>query len=111
MLFINTVSYYDNNNDFRLKEVLVSDGRETYSLSPEDSFEPHRFPFSLEELIESSRYNISYPVLGFNKTRTHPDTDAKALATFLSKKLKNLKATTPREEKVIFDIMAGFGNE
>lgn len=111
MLFISTVSYYDNNNEFRLKEILVSDGKVTYSLAPDDGFSYHQFPISLTDIMESARDNISYPILGFNKVRRYDDDDPKALAMFLSKKFRALGNISPRDEKVVFDIMTGFGHE
>lgn len=111
MLYINTVSYYDENNDFRLKEVLVSDGAVTYSLTPDNDFSVGKaYNLNLLSLVDSYNSNTSYPVLGFNATRTYDDDDAHSLAVFLSRKFSALGTVTPREEKAIFDILEGFGN-
>lgn len=111
MLYLNALSYYDENNNFRLKEVLVSDGKVTYSLSPEGGFEVSEpYPFNLVSLVESQNSNTSYPVLGFNATRTYDDDDAYALALYMSSKFSALGNVGPQEEKAIFDVLEGFGN-
>lgn len=111
MLFINTISYYDENNDFRLKEVLVSDEKTTYVLKTEENFYISApYPMSLTDLVSSEAANISYPVLGFNKMRKYQDDDARALASYLSEKFRALGKISVRDEKTIFDIMSGFGD-
>lgn len=113
MLYVNTLSYYDEDNNFRLKEILISDGAETRVLSVEDNLAEFLLPVSLESLVDGWAANISYPVLGYNKTRVYEDDDAKAFSRFLVRKFKPLSRTgsfTPREEKVMFDVLAGFGN-
>jgi len=111
MLWVNTLSYYDEDNVFRLKAVLVSDGEVTYALSPETAFSEQPYPVDLVSLVESNSNNVSFPVLGFNKMRTWDDDDAHSLATYLGNKFRNIGKITPREEKVIFDVVSGFGHE
>lgn len=111
MLLINTISYYDEDNIFRLKEVLISDGKVTYSLSPDTNFAEDKYDIPLEDMVLSARYNVSYPVLGFNKTRRYKDDDAHSLAVYLAGKFRSIGEITTVEERIIFDIMAGFGEE
>jgi hypothetical protein len=110
MLMISISGYYNPQNDFLVKEIYVSDDREVYIMKGSESFLPHAYPGTTQEVFDSIK-NCYYPVFSMSKVKTHPDNDAKSLATFLMGKIHALDMNKKNAHKTLFDVISSFGGE
>jgi len=108
MVYISTRAMYNEDNEFQLKEIYVSDGDITYVLQRDEGYVPYPYHISLQALIESTR-GMAYPLGGFSELRSHPDDDAKSLAAFFRDKIAKINLQLPNAEKTLFEVMSNFG--
>jgi len=109
MLMVSISGYYNSQNDFLIKEIYVSDDREVYIMKRSESFFPYVYPGTTQEVFDSIK-NCYYPVFSMSKVKTHPDNDAKSLATFFMQKIQALDLSKPGAEQTLFDVISGFGD-
>jgi hypothetical protein len=110
MLMISISGYFDFNNNFKIKELYVSDESEMYILKSSESFVPYRYMGNVSDLFDSIK-NCYYPIFSLSKIRSYEDNDPKSLATFLMQKISQMDVKKPGMEKLIFEVLSGFGDE
>lgn len=110
MLSISVSAYFTPTNNFRVKEVYVSDGQETYILKASDYFKPVPYKGSLEQ-IQDSMKNCFFPIFSMSKIRYYDDDDAKSLATFFQNTIRSLDFKDKYFDKKLFEVISGFGEE
>lgn len=110
MLNISISGYFSTFNDFRVKEILVSDEKTLYILKSSESFIPYAYEGNVQELFDSIK-NLYYPSYALSKIKCHPDDDAKSLANFLMAKIQELGLSESSSHKKLFDVVSSFGSE
>jgi hypothetical protein len=110
MLMISISGYFDFSNAFKVKEVYVSDESEVYILKSSESFVPYKYNGTVSDLFDSIK-NCYYPAFSMSNVRVHEDNDAKALSNFLMQKINQIDMKKPGSEKILFDVISGFGDE
>jgi len=111
MLMVSCSGFYDENNNFKFKEIFVSDDSDMYVLKKDESFFPSRYAGNVIDFYDSVKNNY-YPNVFFSEPRVYKhDDDAKSLATFFMNKIKNFNFSHEGSEKKLFDVVSGFGEE
>lgn len=102
--------YYTSSNEFRIKEIYVSNEEIMYTLKRDESFFPYEYKGSVKELYDSIK-NSFYPNFFMSEPRQYSDDDPKSLATFFMNKIQDFDLSERDAEKRLFDLLAGFGEE
>jgi hypothetical protein len=110
MLMISISSFYDQNNEFKIKELYVSDEKDLYIMKSSESFVPYKYNGSVKDLFDSVK-NSTYPVFSMSNIRTYEDDDPKSLSQFLFKKISNTDLKKRGAHKALFDVLSVFGKE
>lgn len=110
MLYLSATAYYDNKNNFRLKEIYISDEHDMYVLKKEDSFVPYRYKGNVKNFYDSVK-NLFYPFLYTSKVRSYEDDDPKSMAQFFYDKISSTDMKKQGAEKALFDVLSSFGEE
>lgn len=110
MLKISSMISYDQDNNFELREIYVSDGAVTYVLKKGEAFIPIEYPFPLEQIVEGFK-GLLFSNLGLGPVRTYNDTDAKSLANYLHRKISSVNMSIPNAEKTLYDVISLFGEK
>lgn len=110
MIQISISGFYSNTNEFKIKEIYVSDDEVMYTLKREESFFPHEYKGSVKELYDSVK-NCYYPNFFMSTPRVHHDDDPKSLATFFMNKIREFDLKKQGSEKRLYDMLSGFGEE
>jgi hypothetical protein len=107
---VSASGYFNLQNNFVIKEIYVSDDNQVFIMKRNESFFPYSYPGTTQELFDSIK-NCYYPAFSMSNVKTHPDNDAKSLATFFMQKIQELDLSTPEGEKTLFDVISSFGEE
>ena len=110
MLLISSRTFYNEQNQFELKEIYVSDGAVTYILRKSEGFIPVMYNFGFLDMYESSR-NLVFSNLGFGPIRQYNDNDAKSLANYLRDKITGVNIKAKNAEKTLYEVLSTFGEE
>jgi hypothetical protein len=111
MLNISVSGYFSNFNEFRIKEIFVSDESLLFILKENESFMPRQYLGNVMELFDSTK-NLYYPSYSISEVRCYPnDNDAKSLANFLMQKIGELGTSLPGAHEKLFDIISSFGEK
>lgn len=108
MLYVAASAYYDENNEFRLHEIYVSDESQTYILKQKENYTPYPYPIRLQDLKAVTEDSV-YPLYLYSKTRQYNDNDAKSLAFYLRSKVAKADMSQAGAEKTLYDVIANFG--
>jgi hypothetical protein len=111
MLSVSISGYFSNFNEFRIKEIFVSDENVVFVLKENESFIPRQYLGTVKELFDSTK-NLYYPSYSMSEVRCYPnDNDAKSLANFLMQKIRELGTSAPGAHERLFDIISSFGEK
>jgi hypothetical protein len=110
MIQISISGYFLENNDFRIKEIYVSDENQSYILKRDESFVPYVYEGSVSEMFDAIK-NGYYPSFSMSTPRYYEDNDAKSMATFFSQKIQSIGMNKRESDQVLFDIISGFGDK
>jgi hypothetical protein len=105
---ISISGYFSSFNDFKIKEIAVSDETSMFILKAAESFLPRQYPGNTQNLADSVK-NLYYPSYAFSNIRCHPDDDAKSLANFLMQKIQEFNIYEDGAHKRLFDVISSFG--
>lgn len=109
MILISTTGYFDDNNNFRLKEVQVSNQSELYILKSSEKFVPYKYQGNVKDLLDA-RKNSVYPLYSSRGIRVYEDDDdARSMANFFMDKLSSLDMKNSVDEQSVFDVLSSFG--
>lgn len=109
MIYLSTLCNYDENNDFHVQEVYVSDNTNgTYILKKNSGYVPILYNISLKDLYDMSK-NSLFPLFGFGQIRVYNDNDPKTFANFLFNKISKVDMSSSVAEKKLFDVLNNFG--
>ena len=102
--------YYNSGNEFKIKEIYISDDEVLYVLKRDESFFPVKYEGNVKGLYDSVK-NSYYPNFHMSEPRQYDDNDPKSLATFFMNKINEFDIKKSGSEKKIYDILVGFGSE
>lgn len=107
---ISLSAFYDQNNEFKIKEIYISDEEELYIMKSSESFTPYMYNGSVKQVFDSVKNNV-YPIFSMSPIRFYDDDDPKSLANFIFKKINGLDLKKKDSHKAIFDVLSSFGKE
>lgn len=110
MLFVSTRTFYNEKNQFELKEIYVSDGAVTYILRKTEGFIPVAYNLGLMDMHEAAK-GLLFSNLGFGVIRQYNDTDAKSLANYLRDKITGVNMKAKNAEKTLYEVLSTFGED
>lgn len=110
MLYVSTRTFYNEKNQFELKEIYVSDGTVTYILRKNEGFVPVAYNFGLLDMFAASK-GLLFSNLGFGVIRQYNDTDAKSLANYLRDKITGVNMKAKNAEKTLYEVLSTFGED
>ena len=110
MLNISVSGYFDELNDFLIKEIYVSNESELYVLRKSDMYIPTLYPGNVMSLFDSLK-NSYYPLISMSSPRVYEDDDPKSLATFLMQKIHDVHDASGSFDKTLFDVISSLGME
>lgn len=108
MLYLAASYSYNQDNEFELREIYVSDDSSLFVLKNDEGYVPQRISGSVIDIVNATRNSV-YPLIGFSEIRTYNDDDPKSLATFLHNKISNVDLSHPNTDKALFNVVASFG--
>jgi len=109
MINVSISGYFSNFNEFRIKEIFVSDEVLMFILKENESFVPRQYMGSVKDLFDSTK-NLYYPSYSMSNLRCYRnDDDAKSLANFLMQKIQEFNLTENGAHKKLFDVISAFG--
>jgi hypothetical protein len=106
---VSVSGYFNSFNDFKIKEILVSDEDNVFILKESEAFLPYRYAGNLTDLFDSVK-NLYYPSYAMSTVRCHRDDDAKSLANFLMQKIQAFNLNETGAHKRLFDTLSVFGD-
>lgn len=109
MLYLSSLLTYNEDNEFELKELYVSDNKITYVLRKEEQYLPVKYHVSL---LDVHRAVQALPFSGakYSNLRQYNDDDAHSLAKYLQNKITSVNMNLPGADQTLADALAIFGD-
>lgn len=108
MLMISISSYYNSNNELKIKEIYVSDDEVLYIMKSSESFTPYEYQGNVKLLFDSIKNSV-YPTFCMSDIHVYDDDDPKTLAFFLFKKIQSFDLTKKGSHETLINVLSSFG--